>query len=165
MQKFERFIIYPLLIVALFYSFAGEQATTTAQEVVDKLVVREISVVNDEGDEAVNIGSLGGAGTVEVKNNIMEETYSYINYNGFYSRGPKTRSSLESIGFRIRSSELDMDKENIVEIGRYSDDLSGFAEFYNSNGDSRVFIGANTEDHGLINIYDKYGEDFRSYSF
>jgi len=32
MHKFERFIIYPLLILALFYSMAGEQIHTTAGE-------------------------------------------------------------------------------------------------------------------------------------
>ena len=32
MNKFERFIIDPLLIVVLFYSMAGEQIHTTAGE-------------------------------------------------------------------------------------------------------------------------------------
>jgi hypothetical protein len=33
------------------------------------------------------------------------------------------------------------------------------------NDDSLVYIGKDKNDHGLINIYDKYGEDYRSYSY
>ncbi len=47
MQKFERFIVYPLLIMALFYSLSGAQITTATENVIDKLIVRKISVVND----------------------------------------------------------------------------------------------------------------------
>lgn len=60
MKRFERFIIYPLLAVALINSFLGGalvQAGTDLGSMTAKfrkVVTKEISIVNDEGEEVAN---------------------------------------------------------------------------------------------------------------
>ncbi len=49
MFKFERFIVYPLLIIALFYSMTGQKIMANAKQVYDEIVTKKISIVDDSG--------------------------------------------------------------------------------------------------------------------
>ena len=191
MKKFERFIIYPLLIVALFYSFAGEQVTTATENVIERLVVREISVVNDEGVENINIGSnnlVGGrikiedtmfnkdrrgfinitSGSISI-NNITEESSNSVSLSSLNVRvqdddyetniSPSKVSLSESINMFVNP-----DAPKIISFGIGEND-NGIIKVNNSRGDSLIKVGSDDTAHGLIKIFDKYGEVFKDYSF
>lgn len=51
MSKYERLIIYPLLFIALFYAVTGVSVVKATQQMFDRIVAREIVVVNNEGQE------------------------------------------------------------------------------------------------------------------
>ena len=51
MSKYERLIIYPLLFLALFSALTGVNIVNATQQVLERIVAREIVVVNDEGQE------------------------------------------------------------------------------------------------------------------
>ena len=49
--------------------------------------------------------------------------------------------------------------QDILEISEDNIDI------YNYKEDKSIYIGKDNNGHGLINIYDKYGEDWRSYNY
>src|SRR5690606_4355917 len=51
MSKYERLIIYPLLFLALFSALTGVNIVSATQQVWDRIVAREVVIVNDEGQE------------------------------------------------------------------------------------------------------------------
>ena len=181
MKKFERFIIYPLLIVALFYSFAGEQVTTTAQDVIDKLIVREISVIDDEGIETINITSDVIGGKIVVNSTFSEDIRLNIESTGLMLLSELSQTSLGFDGMYISNENINTGFRNgsisVWETTPFGEESNLYAHIglddnenagivlNNNNGDQLIGIGADTNGHGLINIYDKYGEDWRSYSF
>ncbi|MFW6025371.1 MAG: hypothetical protein ACOCRX_03425 [Candidatus Woesearchaeota archaeon] len=216
MKKFERFIVYPLLIVALFYSFSGEQVTTATENVIDRLVVREISVINDEGVENINIGSnnlMGGRIKIEDTmfneqhrgftnitsqsvsiNSITEERSNSVSLNSLGLKvqdddyetniSPANVSLSESINIfvnpdapKIISFGIGDNDNGAIKINNSSGDSlvkigedngkndNGVIKINNSRGDSLIKMGADDDAHGLIKIFDKYGEVFKDYSF
>lgn len=50
MSKYERLIIYPLLFIALFCALTGVNMVNATQQFIDKIVAKEIVVINDAGD-------------------------------------------------------------------------------------------------------------------
>ncbi len=55
MSKYERLIIYPLLFISLFCALTGVNMVSATQQFLDKIVAKEIVVVNDEGDTVASL--------------------------------------------------------------------------------------------------------------
>ena len=57
MSKYERFLIYPLLILALVYGLVGNPLlqVSNSREVFNVIEAREIIIVNEEGVRVANI--------------------------------------------------------------------------------------------------------------
>jgi len=57
MHKYERYIIYPLLILALFYGMSGGNIIKTVADnrVYEELVAKKITIVDDNGNEIATI--------------------------------------------------------------------------------------------------------------
>lgn len=51
MHKKERWVVYPLLMLALFSSLVGIKVIDAQQAIIDRIVARELVVVNEEGTE------------------------------------------------------------------------------------------------------------------
>ena len=63
MHKYERYIIYPLLIIALFYGMSGSSIIeTSAENIMNRIVGKEVVIVNDKGQEVLNISSNDSGG-------------------------------------------------------------------------------------------------------
>jgi hypothetical protein len=160
MKKFERFIIYPMLFIAIFFSFADDGVQqTTAQQVYDELIAKSLTIVNDSGEKVIKLKSNQFGGKIS-----LEEPNSYhqlgITPMAIGMSTPTNYLNLNSGRIVMTNKEKE---KNILLMGIESGD--SFASFRNKNGESLVEIGSNNNGHGSINIYDKYGEDFKSYSF
>lgn len=57
MARYERFVVYPLLFIALFCSLTGVSVVKASQEVLEKVITKELVVVNDAGKEIASIRS------------------------------------------------------------------------------------------------------------
>lgn len=239
MKKFERFIIYPLLIVALFYIISGQQAIVSAENILDKLVVREIFVVNDSGQEVVNIcansegggsvwtfnengvkgtsmGSVSDGGVISTsnRNGVIGTCITSDDFGGFIWTSDKdgamrtamfsdneasfiqtlnkegvvgssmTTSSLDDssiirtynkngfLGCMMSSSDygngigtFSFYKDGVPGSMLGSTDAGNGLVIFNQKGGSLVDITSGETGHGLINLYDKYGEECTSYSY
>lgn len=55
MSKYERLIIYPLLFIALFCALTGVNVVNATQQILDKIVAKEIVVVNNEGNAVASL--------------------------------------------------------------------------------------------------------------
>lgn len=199
MSKYERFIIYPLLIVALFYGITDIQMATTAQDVMEELTVKEITVVNDDYEERVNISDSGIVvsldfmsldGDEEVNQHTSITSYGLTINSGssiFHhetsidSFGISIEDDLTSLGMSsnyisifetVNTEDMDSldevmdasaESSRFVNIGLAGN--KGMINLNNEHGDDLVFIGPSEEGDGLINVYDKYGDNWTSYGF
>jgi len=59
MHKYERYLIYPLLIIALFYGMSGGNIIKTVADsrVYEEIVTKKIKVVDDNGNTKIFLGS------------------------------------------------------------------------------------------------------------
>ncbi len=55
MSKYERLVIYPLLFIALFCALTGVNVVSATQQVFDKIIAREITLVNAEGESLASL--------------------------------------------------------------------------------------------------------------
>lgn len=209
MKKWERFIIYPLLIISLVYSFGGIQTATNAKKVFDKIVAKEIAIV-DDGKELIKLSGhkAGGnevvQGAIEVFNKTkgmklrafpgsLQVRYGDKNKNSEVSISAipkatfmdfkvfnKKTNKLEKIQIRNSFIENSLKIYDSVKLDESQSEISlalenpsiflgssnstGEMSLYNEHRDPLIFIGESKKGHGLINIYDKYSEDFRSYT-
>ena len=196
MKKFERFIVYPLLIIALASSFLGGGVKTNAFEFFDTILARRIIILDDTSEEMITMGWEENE-TFKTKNgyiNIYSPLGStalkgaYINLNSKNEDAfIRISGTIPSIRIKMNESELMQlgsamiknakeekfdfpygliySQNNIpsVQIGRDSGG-NGLIRTHNKHGDDLVVIGSHvTKGHGLINIYDRYGEEGRSY--
>jgi hypothetical protein len=158
MNKFERFIIYPMLFIALFFSFADDGVKqTTAQQVYDKIIADEIvankiKLFDSNGETTMFLtGEPGGVaiysdehmttflGNTDIGVGVLN-LYGDEKINGVSIAAPKESSGI----IKIKNNYNNL----VLELGSAASNKKGQGE-----GD------------GLINIYDKYGEDKKSYSY
>lgn len=161
MHKFERFIIYPLLFVALFYAMTGGAGTDTLanpldSEIEDVIRARNVVIYNEDNEEIGILGVAGGSGGLKLYNSRGNEI---IGLGSSQPGGHGVISVLNKDGVLLNSIAS-------TGGGKYG----GFS-ILNDRGDELIYLGPSGPDdrgtgegHGLINIYDKYGEDYRSYT-
>lgn len=149
MARFERFIIYPLLILCLGYMFV-HMTRISAQDgeahferiVVDKLKAGLISA-NDitVQEELLAMGSI-----------VTLKEYVLLNKEG-------TRIVVLSVNAEDGGS-----LEVFNQTGRRAADFStlnqsGLLMLYSNQGDTLLRLGQDIEGHGLIGVFDEQGDN------
>lgn len=117
MSKWERLIVYPLLLIALFYG-VGDELVSSASTVLDEIVAKSIRVVNDEGESVVRISGERGIGYVGIYSSksdgaialFVNETTSRIDMN-------KPNKGLMATGIGLTVNE----EQSIIELYSPSD--------------------------------------------
>ena len=140
MKQFERFIIYPMLFIALFFSFAGEEVQqTTAQQIYDEVIAKEITILNDKGDESIKMTGNNFGGSILVEDFVDPENHLWVNSRGVHIIGSKNDLYLNPGGIRMIPKENY--NEPIILMG-VTKSGGSFAVFSNKDGDSLVEIGS-----------------------
>ena len=170
MKKFERFIIYPLLLVALFYIISGQQIMLSAETILDKLVVRDISVVNGSGQEIVGIGqSPDGGGSIWTynKEGVIETGMASTDEGGsiwIYNKKGVVEAGITSTA--AGSSIWTCNKDGVIGATMMNiNGVGGIVEILNKKGEKSVEIGHRVTGEGLISVYNEYGDKCTSYGY
>ena len=139
--------------------YKKERNVVKAEDILDKLVVREISVINSNGQEIINIGGLRETEESSVeKNDNCPGAIKIYNENGVMVASVGSDQEGDGVIETFNGA-------GVMSISMWCGIDSGGSIFtYNNKGDLRVAIGWETEGkHGVVNVYDKYGENWASY--
>ena len=70
MSKYERLIIYPVLLLALFTAVTGVAPIRSSPEIIERIVAREVVIMSDYGNEVLRLGSTNLGGAFDLYNNF-----------------------------------------------------------------------------------------------
>lgn len=195
MLKKERWIVYPLLMLSLFSSLVGVQVLKAQQDVLDRVVTKELIIVNDNGVETATIKNTYTGSAELLLNDGEGENMVELSAHGtgasltLNDRNHKTGIHLWAAS-QGGSLALSYDGNQQVDIvahskgpeiwlGNFPDpntkirhirigsllEAGGYLNLYNEKGDEIVSIFQNTRGNGGIWLFDKYGEDSRSITY
>lgn len=136
MHKYERFIIYPLLILALFYGMAGDQVMTSATQVYNEIVAKDISILNNKGELAMRMTSdVNGSGQIRLYDNEGRQL--------IYLGGNDVKKNEDPGGL-------------ITVSNKYHNKVISLSETLPDENEKGPY-------HGIIYVFDRYGESHNSY--
>lgn len=146
MYKYERFIIYPLLLLALVHGFIDNPVLLARQEieVFDRIEAKKIVIKNDDGIEVAIISSYDEGGAIWIANN-----------NGILGTG--------IIADLQGGAITTYNKNDVWGTTMFSGNEGGAILVYNKNGQPVVTISPIKEGHGGISITDKDGQQYAFY--
>lgn len=73
MLKKERWIVYPLLMLSLLSSLVGVGVIRAQQEILDRVVTRELIVVNEENEEVLSVVPNDNGGILLFSGNMKDQ--------------------------------------------------------------------------------------------
>jgi len=160
MAKWERYIVYPLLFVALFFSVAREtKVLQAAGGIVDEIradVVRARRVVISDSYGRSQVELVGGRITMDGSEGRAELTTEF----GGCLRLQDTGNS----EVRLEAGEGGgfmgaYNPEGELGFCLVATKEGGSVRIFNPQGEPRVFLGTATgTGHGGVWVYDKYGK-------
>ena len=68
MKKFERIFLYTVLAILVFYVFLVNENVESKGAIQEEIRARSISIVNDEGQEAIKLCANKNGGVIRVYN-------------------------------------------------------------------------------------------------
>ena len=141
MKAFERIFLYTALAILFFYVFLVDGNVESQVAIQEKIVAKNIIVVDDEENEVLQISSIDEGGRIIINDKDGSEVIVM-------------RASDEGGGI-VATLARDGASGTLM----YSEDLSGGKILvYNNNWCERVKIGQTENGHGGIWVYDRYGE-------
>ncbi|NMB02433.1 MAG: hypothetical protein GX971_13110 [Firmicutes bacterium] len=160
MSKYERLIIYPLLFIALFYALTGINVVNATQQVLDKIIAREILVVNDEGNTVASIkyDQEKEDVSLELFNNEGTRVVSLLSYDDggaigvFNTEGHLTaaiQNEANAGSVLVYNGTRQMTKLVSLRSGLYG----GVVEINNAKGLPTGIMGNNAANNGYLGLF------------
>lgn len=160
MSKYERLIIYPLLLIALFSALTGVNVVNATQQILDKIVAREIVVVNNEGNtvaslkydqrkENVSLELFSDEGVRVVSLLAYEDggAIGVFNHEGYLTTAIQNEAHAGGIFLYNGTS-----KETKL-VGLRSGLYGGVLEVNNSKGLPTGIMGNNAHNNGYLGLF------------
>jgi hypothetical protein len=159
-SKYERFVIYPLLFLALFCAITGVNVVSATQQVFDKIVAREIVVVNNEGNTvaALRYDEVKEDVSLELFNDQGKRVVSLLSYDDggaigvFNQEGHFTlamQNEDEAGSVILYNGTSKMTKLLGLRSGLYG----GVMEVNNAEGLPTGIMGNNVHNNGYIGLF------------
>ncbi|MFY9523933.1 MAG: hypothetical protein WAS00_02995 [Limnochordia bacterium] len=160
MSKYERLIIYPLLFLALFSALTGVNIVSATQQVWDRIVAREVVIVNDEGQEVavLKYDQEKENPSLELFNNAGHRVVSLLAYAdggavGIFNQDGHLTAAIqneENAGaLLIYNGTREMKKLVGLRAGLYG----GVVEINNAQGLPTGIMGNNAANNGYIGLF------------
>ena len=160
MSKYERLIIYPLLFLALFSALTGVNIVNATQQVLERIVAREIVVVNDEGQEVavLKYDEQKQNASFEMFNNDGRRVVSLLSYAdggavGIFNQEGHLTAAIQNEAnagaFLLYNGTKDMTKLVALRSGLYG----GVLEINNAQGLPTGIMGNNAANNGYLGLF------------
>lgn len=164
MSRYERFLLYPLLIVALIYGVMGNPVmkANPGTEVFERIEAREILIKNGEGEVVISLSlNEENAGEVTVYNREGVRNAALRATEG--GGGIATFNKENVMGAIVGTTE---DGGSIItynskgEMGAAvgTTDNGGVIGTFNRLGELIIFLDQTDDGDGIIYVFDKHGE-------
>lgn len=174
LNKYERFIVYPLLLIALFCS-VGDNFASSASDVIDKITAREVCIVNEKGNIVMSLSSNEGGGVLVISpgdlisGGIVMTTSTSRNAITVFDPDRNPAITLEGFNKSLNNAHsinVFNDKGSKgVGVAGGNKETGGIVLCFNEYGIPLVAIAKDTNGHGAVAVYDKYGEACKVHSF
>lgn len=160
MSKYERLVIYPLLFIALFCALTGVNVVSATQQVLDKIVAREIMVVNDEGNTVASLKYDQGRENVafEMFNNDGARVVSLLSYSeggavGVFNQEGHLTVSVQNEAKAGNVVLYNGTAQETKLIGMRSGLYGGVVEINNAQGLPTGIMGNNVHNNGYLGLF------------
>jgi len=141
MKKFEKIFLYTALAILFFYVFLVDGNVESQVAIQEKVIAKNIIVVDDEGNEVLQISSIDKGGRIIINDKDGSEVIVM-------------RAGDEGGGIIAT-----LTSDGVLGTLMCSEDLyGGTIGVYNNKLCHRVRIGQTENGHGGIWVYDRYGE-------
>jgi uncharacterized protein GlcG (DUF336 family) len=159
-SKYERFIIYPLLFIALFCAVTGVNVVSATQQVFDKIVAREIAVVNNEGNTVASLkyDDVKQDVSFELFNDEGTRVVSLLSYDDGGAIGVFNQDGHLTVAMQNEDNAGSVFLYNGTSkmtklIGLRSGLYGGVMEVNNAEGLPTGIIGNNVHNNGYIGLF------------
>ena len=160
MSKYERLIIYPLLFIALFYALTGISVVNATQQILDKIVAREVVVVNDEGNTVASLkyDQQKQDVSLELFNDEGNRVVSLLSYDdggaiGVFNQDGHLTAAIQNEAdagsVLIYNGTRQMTKLVALRSGLYG----GVVEINNAQGLPTGILGNNASNNGYLGLF------------
>lgn len=160
MSKYERLIIYPLLFLALFASLTGVNLANATQQWFERIVAREVVIVNDEGQEVavLKYDQDKENPSFELFNNEGRRVVSLLSYADggavgiFNQEGHLTaaiQNEADAGAILVYNGTREMTKLVALHAGLYG----GVLEINNAQGLPTGIMGNNASNNGYLGLF------------
>jgi len=159
-SKYERLVIYPLLFLALFCALTGVNVVNATQQIFDKVVAREIVVVNDEGNTVASLkyDQTKKDVSLEMFNNEGKRVVSLLSYDDGGAIGVFNQDGHLTVAMQNENQAGSVILYNGTSkmtklVGLRSGLYGGVMEVNNAEGLPTGIIGNNVNSHGYIGLF------------
>lgn len=160
MSKYERLVIYPLLLIALFCSLTGVNVVNATQQFLDKIVAKEIVIVNDQGSTVASLKY------DEKRENVSLELYtnegtravSILGYEsggaiGIFNNEGNLTATLQNDNQAGSITLYNGTSKETKLVGLRSGLYGGVLEINNSRGLPTGIMGNNAQSNGYVGLF------------
>jgi|SRR5690554_1403239 hypothetical protein len=160
MSKYERLIIYPLLFIALFCALTGVNMVNATQQFIDKIVAKEIVVINDAGDTVASLKYDQEKENVslEMYNGDGVRTLSLLSYDdggaiGLFNREGYLTTAIQNDGQAGTLHLYNGTSKETKLVGLRSGLYGGVVEVNNARGLPTAILGNNAHNNGYLGLF------------
>ncbi|HPT82433.1 MAG TPA: hypothetical protein PLM25_00955 [Limnochordia bacterium] len=160
MSKYERLIIYPLLFLALFSALTGVNIVNATQQFFERIVAREVVIVNSEGQEmaVLKYDEAKGNTSLELFNQEGNRVLSLLSYEdggavGIFNQEGHLTAAIQNEAnagaILVYNGTRQMTKLVALRAGLYG----GVLEINNAQGLPTGIMGNNASNNGYLGLF------------
>lgn len=163
MKKFERIFIYSVLTILVFYVFLVDNNAESQVAIQEEIKARRIAIVNDAGQEVINLETFEGDGTISIFNKAGTSVVDLLVMEGGGTIVTKNKAgtSVAIMGAGVGDKgngviSINNIYGNVITSMLVSPDGGGVIVVCNKY-ENPVVIMASENDNGKIRVFNKDG--------
>lgn len=163
MKKFERIFIYSVLTILVFYVFLVDNNAESQVAIQEEIKARRIAIVNDAGQEVINLETFEGDGTISIFNKAGTSVVDLLVMEGGGTIVTKNKAgtSVAIMGAGVGDKgngviSINNIYGNVIASMESSEDGSGHMVINNKDGNVITSMLVSPDGGGVIVVCNKY---------